>query len=217
MHQMNQSIALHWLKNEIKISDGSAQSKLKVFEAFGLPAGPAETIEDVCLLLDSVRPHSSWMVSKGRFSPTVPEPMYGAAVSGGITGNEGDFLAIGESGKSPALALMVAIISAAAKGHTTLPLRPARGIGTTHRQIASAPEGALYVVHDGGFKGHIDEIASKTGTVLRVTDVNRLDWLRGCEFPAIIVDHNVWLTDRQFDAYTLLLPRVRPARQTEAA
>ncbi|HZV21135.1 MAG TPA: hypothetical protein VE986_06275 [Hyphomicrobiales bacterium] len=217
LEALNQSIGLHRVARQIEAGRELEIAKLSAVIQLGLkaPELPRDwftSIDGATALIEVVRPGSYWYLAKGRNRPN--EPLFGASIN---HPGEDDPLAFGESNIAPGLAIIAALLKAAAHGQTERPARPERGSGITTRQIEMAPEGALYVVHDRDFEGYVEAIAAAKKKTIRPAPVYRLGLLMGLTFPGIVIDHNVWLTDGQYDSYERLLPYVRPQEETVAA
>lgn len=87
-----------------------------------------------------------------------------------------------------------------------------RGIGRTSDQMRAAPKGSLFIVPAGsGRRGYFFHLAHHLGRGdLRIESVSVLDgdFLRGLEFPAVVVDHGVRVTDRQGEKLDRLMPMI---------
>lgn len=87
-----------------------------------------------------------------------------------------------------------------------------RGSGRTADQMRAAAKGALFIVPDGtGRRGYFFHLAHHLGrSDLRLEPVSVLDSdrLRGLEFPAVVVDHAVRMTDRQGAKLDRLMPMI---------
>lgn len=75
-----------------------------------------------------------------------------------------------------------------------------RGTGRTTRQLQAAPSGSLYVCPNHPSTRYIKRMAERLGRGdLRFASPQELEThkFRGLEFPAIILDHDTRMTERQ--------------------
>lgn len=88
---------------------------------------------------------------------------------------------------------------------------PDRGIGRTTKQMREAPQGALYIVHDGAthaFKRQADDHGLDLMVRAQGWLDNHYNWI-GSEFTGVVVDHACKLTARQSRALEDMRPYVR--------
>lgn len=85
-----------------------------------------------------------------------------------------------------------------------------RGSGRTSDQMRAAPKGALFIwVNDRsiGYARHLAHHLGRDDLDIRpVSVLDRAERLLGLQFPAVVFDHAVRITDRQGEALDRLMP-----------